>query len=310
MARSKNLHYISTTIELEQGSDTNIAEGQIDLSVLLSQKLGRQIRQGNSFRIVGYGTSLRSYNASPDFDVGFATTTTMRFLPTQHYGVKAWNNVFSEWKAQKNLKGAVGSQVRYDDMEFAWDASQINIQRTSTIQGKGIDGAGLTPEHLVLMGNSTYGSTFSLEDYADSSFRIPLPSKNHFNETVIKEPKFQDYFPAYQELASSASFSGVVDVESDPDAFSGGLSNGEMSWLPADNHISIMCGLIYYYVKGVPSTTLFQEPDTLKLTITLAIEGWNSICHSPKRSYKRKYSRRGSKYGRKSSGKRRYYRRK
>lgn len=305
MARSKNLHYIHVEVDVIQPDDAgNIADIQIDMALELSKKLGRTIRQGNSFRLVGYGASLRSVSGQ-EFDIGFGVNNTLQYLPTQHYACKAWNNVFKAWKSQKQLKNAVGTQIRYDDMEFAWSSSHIN-SRTSTIQAKPLDTIG-QDESLTLTGSSSYGLNYSLYDYAQSTFQIPEPSHNPFTDAVIKEPKFDSYFPEIETLYASANFSGMVDVEADPDTYGGGNATSPMTWLPSDNHVSIFCGLMRVFSKGTPIIQGLATADDLKLTITLAIEGWNSIVSSPrsKRSYKGRKS-----YGRKKTTKRRYYRRK
>ena len=74
MARSKSLHIIKHEVNLTQPNDVtgNAADFQIDMAQLLSQNLGRNIRQGNNFRLVGWGATLRGYDNSSDVDMGFA----------------------------------------------------------------------------------------------------------------------------------------------------------------------------------------------------------------------------------------------
>lgn len=308
MARSKQLHFITKEITLLQGNDPNISAAQFDIDVALelSKVLGRNIRQGNSFRLVGYGASLRPFDAGGDVDVGFSTTTGLKYIPTNRYAVKAWNNLFKQWKAQKNLRGAVGSQIRYDDMELAYNSAYID-SRTSSIDGDGLDQTG-SAESLVLTGGSSTNLDWSLQDYANSAFRIPQPSLDPFDSSVIKSPKFSQYFPEEQTIYMSSTNSAMVDTSSTPDSLGGGLSLSDITWLPSDNHLNIFLGLFNGYVKIGQPDTLGQNADELKLVITLVFEGWNSIFTAPK---KRMTYKGGMKRGSKSSsryGRRRYSR--
>ena len=67
MARSKNLHIVQLEVEVQQPDDpqspVNWASGVIQVDELLSKELGRTIRNGNSFRLVGFGSTLRGFNA-------------------------------------------------------------------------------------------------------------------------------------------------------------------------------------------------------------------------------------------------------
>lgn len=83
MARSKQLHYVQHEVNIEQPDDPqgNWADGVIQVDALLSQKFGRTIRNGNAFRLVGYGASLRGFNSASDVDVGFAGVASLQYCP-------------------------------------------------------------------------------------------------------------------------------------------------------------------------------------------------------------------------------------
>ena len=91
------------------------------------------------------------------------------------------------------------------------------------------------------------------------------------------------------------SFSAQVESSWDPDAIVGGIANGDIQWLPSDNHISHMTGTLFYYFKGVTQDTIGPTADELKLTITLVYEGWNSLAPKSSRKSSKKITENRSK---------------
>ena len=273
MGRSKNLHIVQLDVEIEQPNDPqmNWAEGVIQVDQILSQELGRTIRNGNSFRLVGFGASLKGFNTSGDVDTGFAGVAAVQFCPVTKNGVGAWQSLQKQWMQQKRLASAVGKYVRYDDFEVGWDPSfPLAGPRNSHMY---MDGLGdPSTEAVVLYGTSLAGTYVTLEDYYDNLNPIEAPSENYLGN-VIKTAKFTNKFPDRRTLLMPATFSSMPR-----DAAllaGGGISTGDIQWLPSDNHLSHMTGSLYYYFKGLPGDV---DPgpiaDDLKLTITLVYEGW------------------------------------
>lgn len=284
MPRSKSIHFVTKTYTVTQPDDssTTIFSGenqQVDLALELSNTLGRQIRQGQTFRVIGAQAHLHA--TAGDEDTGFSVAMEASYIPTTAHARKAWNNVFKQWKGQKRLAGKVGAQIRYDDLEYAYTASAIN-NRTSSIYGSGIGDT--SPESLVLVGSSTAGTDFSLQDYYNSAFETPEASRDHFTNVTIKAPKFDSSpFPAPQTLKFGASWSSMVDTQSDPDALGGGINLHDFQFFPADNHINVMCGLFFLNGYVLPPDTVFQNADTLSLSVTFAVEGWSPLVYKPTR---------------------------
>lgn len=284
MGRSKQLHYVNLTVDLLQPDDPGFdwAIGVLQVDEILSKKFGRTIRNGNQFRLVGYGSSLRGFDSSTDVDVGFAGVTTIRYCPVTSNSVGAHQSMYKAWMAQKKLSSAVGEYVRYDDFELGWDPTyKLPSQRKSVIRMSGINDS--SDEEIMLYGTSTAGVDVSLEDFYDNLNPIATPSENYLG-TVIKNPKFDDKFPDFVELAMPSSFSANLDVESTPDALAGASATGGITWLPSDHHLSHMTGTLLYYFKGIPGDTAVQAPDNLRLTMTLVYEGWSSLAPKSPRS--------------------------
>ena len=177
MGRSKNLHIVQLEVDIVQPDDpeNNWAQGVIQVDAELSKELGRTIRNGNSFRLVGYGSSLRGFSGTSDQDVGFAGVTAIQFCPVTKNGVGAWQSLQAQWIKQKQLSSSVGKYVRYDDFEVGWDSNDLlPAARNSTILMSGL--ADNTSEQIGLYGTSVDGAYVSLEGYFDNLNPIPAGS--------------------------------------------------------------------------------------------------------------------------------------
>lgn len=286
MGRSKNIHIVQKTVTIVQPDDaaSNWASGVIQVDAELSQELGRTIRNGNSFRLIGYGANLKGFTTSSDQDVGFAGTAVVNYCPVTKNGVGAHQKMYKQWTRQKQLAGAVGAFVRYDDFEVGWAPGlELASSRNSTILAQGMGDT--NDEQIVLFGASVSGDVVSLEEYYDNLNPIAAPSEDFLGAT-IKTAKFTERFPEERSLIMPTSFSATLDTTSTPDSYAGGLATGDIQWLPSDNHLSHMTGTLYYYFKGVAPDTAGQIADELKLTITLVYEGWSSIAPARRPSKK------------------------
>jgi len=278
MGRSKNLHIVQLEVDVEQPGDNpsqhNWASGVIQVDQELSKELGRTIRNGNSFRLVGFGASLRAVSGGVDLDVGFAGTAVVQFCPVTKNGVGAWQSLQKQWMKQKALSSGVGKYVRYDDFEVGWDESNfLAAGRNSNILMGGLNDA--SSETIGIYGNSVDGTYVSLATYFDNMNPIPEPSEDPFG-AVIKTAKYQNKFPDWRNLVMPCAFSADT---TDLGYYSGALALGDIQWLPSDNHLSHMTGSLRYYFKGIAPDTDVPPvaPDELKLVITLVYEGWASL---------------------------------
>ena len=270
MGRSKNLHIVQLDVEIEQPDDPelNWADGIIQVDKILSEELGRTIRNGNTFRLVGFGASLKGFIGASDVDVGFAGTAAVQYCPVTKNSVGAWQSLQKQWIKQKQLSSGVGKYVRYDDFEVGWSNFQLlPAPRNSTILMGGLNDA--NPESVGIYGTSADGAYVSLSSYYDNMNPIPEPSEDPFG-AVIKTAKFSNKFPDWRTLIMPTTFS------SEGPNTGGAIATGDISWLPSDNHLSHMTGTLYYFFKGLPGDELLNADD-LKLTITLVYEGWASL---------------------------------
>lgn len=271
MGRSKNLHFVQKTIQITQPTDPNPgaawASGVIQVDQELSQQLGRTIRNGNSFRLVGFGSALRGVTGQI-LDTGFAGTSVVGYCPVTKNGVGAWQSLQGQWMKQKRLSSSVGKYVRYDDFEIGWSAAAfLPAPRNSSIRMTGLDDA--SSEQISIYGTSVDGTVVTLESYYDNLNPIPVVSEDPFG-AVIKTAKYTNKFPDEQTLEMPVTFSSAVTSGG---ILSGAVSLGEIQWLPSDNHLSHMTGTLSYDFKGVSNNT-WNAADVLNLVITLVYEGW------------------------------------
>lgn len=319
----KKLIAVQQQFTVDQGDDpTTPVIGYTDLSLLLSEYYGKNIRQGNTFNLTGYTAHLSQDSATDDADTGISVQGTSQYIPTTKHSRAAWNHQFQRWSRQKRLSGNIGQLTRNDDMEMAFDATG-QTSRTSTFYAGGLgdsDGA----EKLTVLGTSSTGVRSALVDMYNSLNPIHQDSKTEFGGN-IKSPKFLDKFPQAQAFnwtahaSSNANWTQSVEVLGVEDATAGSVhymgASSHMDYVafPNNSYLPIFCGLLkhIYYILP-PDVDTGPDPPTAEtdwtLTITFYIDSWNPLVYkkkvakavrksrrmSMKRSYnaRRRYSRR------------------
>lgn len=290
-----------------------------DADHTLSEYYGKNIRQGNSFKLrkIELGIQPKT-NDGQHFDSGLAVQCQGVFTPTTKHTRRAWNQLFEEWKKQKTLKGVVGSTVRYDDFELAWNDEHANVgflNRRSVIYAGGIgdtDGQ----EALAITGGSVSGQILTLQDYYVRRNPIVPPSQTPFGG-VVKEPKFDSYWPEVVELNCSAVSSSVVTTIEpwipSPGIPDNAYSGANVSSVPWEGDVNVFCGSMHWFVYVTPDDTSIQYADKAELTMTFWIESWKPLVYKARKARSRSNTRRFKRAyrGRKSGyrSRRRYKRR-
>jgi hypothetical protein len=298
---SKTLHVVNHRINIDQTDDpTDLTTSQIDLALALSKTLGRNIRQGHSFRVVGVNAVL-DHSMASDADTGLAAAVKLNYCPTNRHGVKAWNTMFKQWKRQKLLSNKVGQSVRYDDLELCFGGG-YSTPRTSTIYASGLGDT--TTEYISMYDNAASGLRTSLEDSYNSRNPIPQNSTDEFGVS-IKEPKFTTHFPNRNSLMLTAhmsakaswtrtiGFSAGIVTGTDADAgsthYMGGSASTGMLSFPGGANIQAMCGLLQASVALLPhDVDSGPDPPTAEgnwyVDLTIFVEGWTPLAESAPRS--------------------------
>ena len=265
-------------------------QGQIDLALLASKMYGKNIRQGNTFYVKQINAQLvaRNEGALEDFDTGGAATLQLKMFQTNKYNRAAWNSVFKQWSTQKRLGGAIGAAIKNDDMEFAVNQGNLT-SRTSVIYQNMADS---TPEKLVLGGASTAGIDFSLQDFCNTTMFPPQePSKDHFDNSVYKENKFDDdRFGDQLQIELGMHNSSVVTdvggldisgVQVTPGRALSGASVGVANY-NAPYPIPVFCGLMEYFVMIMPPDTMTQTEDDFFIRLQIHLAKWKPLVYRPK----------------------------
>jgi len=293
-----------------------VASGHIDLSMELSKLYGKNIRQGQTFKVKGIQASMKAANS--EYDVGISTMTRFAYCPSTKHTRKAWNMAYPTWMAQKKLRSGAMFGTRYDDLEYAYNVDH-NSSRTSTLRQGGL--ADADEDKMYIYGNSNESSNvFALSDFYEQLKRPLPPSRYSAGEQVVKEAKFDDLFATqrYVSVASNASAMGWQDeieipvigelfgVKVQGTALGGTHMSADIHQFPES--LNVLCGLMEYDVYAIPDDTVFQNQDNALIYFSVWVESFTPI-----RSYNRRgrANKRGKSYsrGRRFSG-RRYRRRK
>ena len=296
---------------LDGGNPAQIAfDTQIDLARELSEYYGKNIRQGQTFYVAGAQVGMRA--ADGEYDVGLSSLTKIRYCPSTKHTRQAWMDAFKLWSKQKRLRaGAIGKRNPYDDLEFAYSNVYDNSTTSTLFQGGLADS---DADKMVLYGSSNESTNvFSLEDYYTSTNQPQPPSRYSHSNDIIKEAKFNNYWPEPRsfDIASNASaMHGMIDIEApiidlpfiDESVQGVGLGGSHMSadiqHLP--EQAPVLCGVLQVSGWVIPDDTSLQFQDDAILYLTIWVKKFTPIF--PKRKSSKKASRKSS--GRKSSSRR------
>lgn len=278
--KSRNMHILQTSITVSQPADMSspVAEGQVDLAVLLSQKYGRNVAQGRMYKVRGVGIEIVPRGVVDNVE-GLGLNAQFAYCPCTVHSVKAWRIARSRWMAQKKLDGLAGKSVRYDDFEVAFNSSWTT-SRTSTIKAQGIGDA--TEEKFVIFGGSQDGTAYALEDQYTSAYPIAPASEDPFTNSITKPPKYSQYFPSFETMNATGYFSATLsDSAGGTDTLSNGVVNTPITMLPDMSTAKVLAGVMKYTVWGVPESQGLPDNTTVRLSVY--VEGWSTLAERKKK---------------------------
>lgn len=252
---------------------------QIDLALLLSKRLQRNVRQGRVFHIHKAQVAITPQNQTGDFDLGGATASNLQWCPATSNSAKAWRHAFTIWRKQKMLTvNAAGPTVRYDDFEVAYDSTGIN-SRTSNLYTTGISDS--NPESVCIYGTSTSGDDITLEDIWESAQPQALPSRFPLSNSAVKESKFTKEFPPAQVVRLGASFSTIADMDGlGPD--SGAIYLSDPTYI---SDSACLAGVLKWKGYIIAEDVSGPTADTMNVSLTLTVSMGMPLArvpHTPK----------------------------
>tara|TARA_B110000459_G_scaffold184700_1_gene214693 strand:- start:1042 stop:1959 length:918 start_codon:yes stop_codon:yes gene_type:complete len=267
-------YLVKSQHELNNPNDPSdrVLNVMVDLPLLLSQRLGRMVRQGRSIRLHSVTASVRPATGMlDDADLGMAVVGHVEHCPANKHSVRAWQDMFKVWTKQKQLKlGAMGRTTRHDDFEIGWN-TDIKSTRTSEIYQAGFEDN--DPEPVVLYGESTEGSLITssvatLQDYYNGmqSSAHNATSKFAWNNQIVKTAKYNTVFP----LAIQTPFACHMSATDNPD--SSGDSGATASISTVHNSDSAtLGGVLNVEAWALQEDDFVFDADTFVLTLTYEV---------------------------------------
>lgn len=276
---------VTKTWDLATPSDVDelVINEQIDLAVLLSQRLQRNVRQGRSFRVHSAQVSISpQVGLTANHDLGVAFTGKLGWCPATKNSVQAWRHAFRTWRQQKQLRIlATGSAVRYDDFEVAFGSDKIVPGRTSTLYANGLSDN--VTESVTIYGGSQYdsilGTNFvSLENIMEMGQPKPASSTFPSVEQTVKTAKYTEEFPPVVEYPMVAHWSTVGDNLTTID--SAATVSAPKTYI-SDG--ATLCGILNLSGYMLPENTGTHIQDDMRISITLEVSMGYSLLPRPRR---------------------------
>jgi len=274
-------YQLNHTVPLATPSDPNdfVAQGVIDLPMLLSQRLQKNIRQGRVINIHSVKASLDTAGAG-NLDLGGAVVGEIHHCPATKNSAKAWRHLFSVWRKQKSqIVSGIGPSVRYDDFEVAFNNTH-KTTRTSTLFATGINDD--DAEAVVIYGSSVDASHVSLQDTFESMQPQLEPSRFPISNAVVKAPKFTAEFPLSVVSPFGCSWS-AADNQAGHD--SGAQVQQPTTYI---QDCASLTGQIYYQARMLPENVISSIQDDMSLTLTFTVSIGMSLAKTPGRGKPRR----------------------
>jgi len=272
----------------DQGQQVAFNE-TVDLAILLSQRLQRNVRQGHVFNIHSVKASIDPVNEgffTGEYDLGMAVAGELHHCPATKNSVKAWQHLFGVWRKQKRLSvGAVGPQVRYDDFEVGWN-NDFTTSRTSAIFTTGM--ADDTQERVVIFGGSVDGEEVTLQDTYTALQPQPQVSRFPISNTTVKAAKYTSVFPSSIKTAFTTHLSSTFPAD-------GGLVLGAPDSGATASTVAVpisdrasLCGVVKLTGHILAEDTTLTVADEAFLHIDMTVSIGTPLVKTTKRRKSRK----------------------
>lgn len=257
----------TVALSTPDNADEFVFDESVDLAVLLSQRLQKNIRQGRVFNLHKIEGQVRVVNDplnTQELDLGVAVQGEALWCPATKNSASAWRHAFSVWNKQKKLAvNATGPFVRYDDFEVAFNTAYSD-SRTSTLYASGVND--VTPEKVCIYGDSDSGDDVTLEDIYESARPQSSPSRFPLSNSVVKESKFTQEFPNTRQARFGCHWSAVNDANT---SFDSGAVIGSTPAYITDG--ACLAGVVIVRGRMLPENTIFHIQDEMVLDITFTV---------------------------------------
>lgn len=299
MAGSKQVHMLTQAFTLTHPNDPLDGDyiprqtRYLRLDQMVSRNIAKNVRQGSNFRVIGIGCTLtggQDGTMGADLDEGGACMVKFDWVQPTKEKISAWNRTKKRWLKWRRLAG--GSN-RFDDYCVAFDpnhhasgddwggSASGNFPFSEIFDSEDMLVGDFSDTHNVgLLGDTIDAGvgvdyTGAFAEY-ESRMGYTFDARNADN-TILSRAKFTNKpAQATDGISMTCNLTPVGD-EGDADEGSPYNIGYGMEWLPADNHCSVMCGLMRINAWMLPLDETLDFADHLTLSVTIAVEGWSEL---------------------------------
>lgn len=226
----------------------------IDLSAALSNMLGRQVTQGQTFRISYIGVSIENDDAGDNNDECMAATGRFRWYSPQSHRVDAYQAYRKAWRIHTRGGSSSNSQL---------------FTQTDATQG----------EYKALRCGIA----------ADTTEQVPFASVDPFSDISGTYPNLYYIFKAHDTAngGDGADYTNKLWLDGrtgHPQGISWTAANintggngdkGDNRGFHQDNlDIEAMCGLLHFVIDSTQSDDAFSFDDEYHFRVTIGVDGW------------------------------------
>lgn len=302
--------------EITTGNNNTLDPQLVDISKILTQRMGRLIRQGHVFRVSRINVSLINGSGN-SFDFGAQARGTIRWFSPTAGRANAWRYALAQHVKARNSAQA----PRTGDYDFRVTLSAGASAATPAVAANawfsdpdafvGLIGhelynpdgqtrtvsRGIFNTHnsrLQGMGKASVGD-MAADDIPTATFGGPhiidqdddLDPNDGSNNLVMNESDYYMVGQAHEGFDTIRWLAGTTAYTEPPHA------NHQVSIFEWDTPVDVMCGLMSVDIENMnrDAQTLIQGElnDRFYLQVTLAVEGWTPLVRKRKRkSSKRK----------------------
>jgi hypothetical protein len=236
------------------GEYTTKPHAAIDLTAALSNMLGRQVTQGQTFRISYLGVTIENDDAGDNNDECLAATGRFRWYSPQSHRVDAYQAYRKAWRLQ-NRGGSTGSSMLFSDTDATqgeYKALRCGIAADATEQ---IPFASIDPFTDI---TGTYPNLYYIFKAHDDA--------NAGDGTQYTNKLWQDGRTGHPQ--------GISWTASNINTGGNGDKGDNRGYQQPELDIEAMCGLLHFVLDSTQSDDLFSFDDEYHLRVTIGIDGW------------------------------------
>ena len=236
------------------GEYTDKPHATIDLSSALSNMLGRQITQGQTFRISYLGVTIENDDEGDNNDECLAATGRFRWYSPQSHRVDAYQAYRRAWRAH-NRGGSSSSSMLFTDTDATqgeYKAMRVGIAADSTEQ---VPFASIDPFIDI---SGTYPNLFYMFKAHDTA--------NAGDGEQYGNKLWMDGRTGHPQ--------GIGWTASCINTGGNGDKGDTRGYQQPNLDVEAMCGLLHFVLDTTQSDDAFTFDDEYHIRVTIGVDGW------------------------------------